>query len=87
MWRWRRWWGIRSRGVPSCWKGPSCPPPPAAQHPPLLRGIVTPQPASSSLTRLPVERTLFTRALFFRRPQPRRRQVHGGFGLEFSRAF
>ena len=87
MWRWRRWWGIRSQGVPSCWKRASCPPRRAAQHPPLLRGIVTPPPAPSSLTRLPVVRALFLRAMFLRRTWPRQRPVHGGFGLELARAF
>ena len=42
----------------------SCPLRRAAQHPPLLRGIVTLPPAPSSLTRLPVVRALFCARFF-----------------------
>jgi len=70
MWRWRRQRAIRSQGVPSWWTRASCPPPPAAQHPPLLHGIFTSPPTPPSLTRLPVVRALSLRALFFAAAAP-----------------
>jgi len=70
MWRWRPWRAIRSQGVPSWWTRASCPPPPAAQHMPLLQRIVTSPPTPPSLTRLPVVRALSLRALFYAAAAP-----------------